>query len=118
MSAERGAPPSGRETTPSAARFPSTSTTDPIDAAKSAGRTPPAPSVGLRTGSNEEVSLLTTEGGRTRVIGTVDGSRVYNVAHEGAVYLHQGRQWQVERLDVADHAAWLVDQAHDGVAGH
>jgi DEAD/DEAH box helicase domain-containing protein len=25
------------------------------------------------------------------------------------VYLHQGRQWQVERLDAADHAAWLVE---------
>ncbi|MFM7271002.1 MAG: DEAD/DEAH box helicase [Actinomycetes bacterium] len=74
-----------------------------------AGRTPPAPSVGLRTGTNEEVSLLTTEGGRTRLVGTVDGSRVYNVAHEGAVYLHQGRQWQVERLEVEDHAAWLVE---------
>jgi DEAD/DEAH box helicase domain-containing protein len=25
--------------------------------------------------------------------------------HEGAVYLHQGRSWRVERLDLADHVA-------------
>lgn len=73
-----------------------------------AGRTPPAPAVGLRTGTNEECSLLAEVDGRVHLVGTVDGARIYNVAHEGAVYLHQGRQWQVERLDVADHAAWLV----------
>ncbi|MBJ7512844.1 MAG: DUF1998 domain-containing protein, partial [Acidimicrobiia bacterium] len=26
-----------------------------------------------------------------------------------AIYLHQGRQWQVESLDLKDHVAWMVD---------
>ena len=31
----------------------------------------------------------------------------FHVAHPGALYLHQGRQWRVERLDLDDHVAWL-----------
>jgi DEAD/DEAH box helicase domain-containing protein len=73
-----------------------------------AGRTPPAPAVGLRTGTSEEYALLTEDDERGhRLIGTVDGARVHNVAHEGAIYLHQGRQFRVERLDETDHVAWL-----------
>lgn len=73
-----------------------------------AGRTPPAPAVGLRTGTSEEYALLTEDDGTGhRLIGTVDGARVHNVAHEGAIYLHRGRQFRVERLDEVDHAAWL-----------
>ena len=34
---------------------------------------------------------------RTASIGTVDDARVFAVAHPGAVYLHQGRQYRVER---------------------
>ena len=45
--------------------------------------------------------------GEERLIGTVDSSRVFHVAHPGALYLHQGRQWRVERLDLDDHVAWL-----------
>ncbi|MGH8999486.1 MAG: Zn-binding domain-containing protein, partial [Acidimicrobiia bacterium] len=35
-----------------------------------------------------------------RLVGTVDGARVFSVAHPGAVYLHQGRQYRVEHLDL------------------
>ena len=46
---------------------------------------------------------------RGRVIGTVDGARIYSVAHPGAIYLHQGRQWRVAVLDVDAREARLVD---------
>ena len=36
-----------------------------------------------------------------RTIGTVDDARVFAVAHPGAVYLHQGRQYRVDELDTA-----------------
>jgi DEAD/DEAH box helicase domain-containing protein len=70
-----------------------------------AGREPPAPTVGLRTGSSVEYRLVdhTTD----RLVGTVDGARVFHVAHEGAMYLHQGRQYRVDRLDTRDHVALL-----------
>ena len=73
-----------------------------------AGREPPALRVGLRTGSSVEFRLVgRDDDGDDRMIGTVDSSRVFHVAHPGALYLHQGRQWRVERLDLDDHVAWL-----------
>ncbi len=71
-----------------------------------AGREPPAPRVGLRSGSSVEYRLVdaTTD----RLVGTVDGARVFHVAHEGAMYLHQGRQYRVEQLDTHDHVALVV----------
>ncbi|MBV8952027.1 MAG: DEAD/DEAH box helicase [Actinobacteria bacterium] len=71
-----------------------------------AGREAPAPKVGLRTGSSVEYSLI--DGATERLVGTVDGSRVFHVAHEGAMYLHQGRQYRVERLDTVHHVALLA----------
>jgi DEAD/DEAH box helicase domain-containing protein len=72
-----------------------------------AGREPPAIRVGLRTGSSVEFRLVGRDAGEERLIGTVDSSRAFHVAHPGAVYLHQGRQWRVERLDLDDHLARL-----------
>jgi DEAD/DEAH box helicase domain-containing protein len=65
----------------------------------------PAPHVGLRTGSSVEYRLYETESGR--LVGTVDGARVFHIAHPGAIYLHQGRQYRVEHLDVDDAYALL-----------
>jgi hypothetical protein len=44
------------------------------------GRTPPARSVGLRSGSSAELELVDTDG---RLVGTVDASRAFQVAHPG-----------------------------------
>lgn len=48
------------------------------------------------------------------VIGTVSGPRAYSEGHEGAIYLHRGRQYQVVRLDHAnrDIFARPVDVAY------
>ena len=81
-----------------------------------ATREPPAPQVGLRTGSSVEFRLVgRDDDGDERLVGTVDSTRVFHVAHPGALYLHQGRQWRVERLDVDDHVAWLepADEADE-----
>ena len=59
-----------------------------------AGREPPAARVGLRSGSSVELQLVDTDG---RVVGTVDAARAFHVAHPGAIYLHQGRQYRVDR---------------------
>jgi DEAD/DEAH box helicase domain-containing protein len=71
-----------------------------------AGREAPAPKVGLRSGSSVEYRLV--DGTTDRLVGTVDGARVFHVAHVGAMYLHQGRHYRVERLDTRDHLATLV----------
>jgi DEAD/DEAH box helicase domain-containing protein len=61
----------------------------------------------LRSGTNAEFTLVSTEADRP-VIGTVDGARIYSVAHPGAIYLHQGRQWRVDTLDVDGREAHLA----------
>ena len=66
----------------------------------------PAPHVGLRTGSSVEYRLYETESGR--LVGTVDGARVFHMAHPGAIYLHQGRQYRVEHLDLDEAYALLA----------
>jgi DEAD/DEAH box helicase domain-containing protein len=73
------------------------------------GRHPPAPGIGLRSGTNAEFTLVASDDPEQPVIGTVDGARIYSVAHPGAIYLHQGRQWRVAALDVAAREARLVD---------
>jgi DEAD/DEAH box helicase domain-containing protein len=67
---------------------------------------PPAPSVSLRTGSSVEYRLLDAQS--LHLIGTVDEARAFHVAHPGATYLHQGRQFRVEHLDTVQHVALLV----------
>ena len=67
---------------------------------------PPAPEVGLRTGSSVEYRLVDGESGG--LVGTVDGVRAFHIAHPGAIYLHQGRQYQVDRLDLDDAYAVLT----------
>jgi DEAD/DEAH box helicase domain-containing protein len=66
----------------------------------------PAPHVGLRTGSSVEYRLYEAESGR--LVGTVDGARVFHIAHPGAIYLHQGRQYRVEHLALDDAYALLA----------
>jgi DEAD/DEAH box helicase domain-containing protein len=68
------------------------------------GRTPPARSVGLRSGSAAELELVETDG---HLVGTVDSSRAFHVAHPGAIYLHQGRQYRVTELHLDDLHAVL-----------
>jgi DEAD/DEAH box helicase domain-containing protein len=70
-----------------------------------AGRESPAARVPLRTGSADEYRIVDPAG---RLVGTVDGARAFATVHPGAIYLHQGQQYRVERLDVADRAAWVV----------
>ncbi len=69
------------------------------------GEHSPARAVGLRSGSSVEYRFLDVDEERT--VGTVDDARVFAVAHPGAVYLHQGRQFRVERLDTVDHVAYV-----------
>jgi DEAD/DEAH box helicase domain-containing protein len=64
----------------------------------------PASRVGLRTGSHHEYGIVGEDG---TLIGTVEESRAFEIVHPGAVYLHQGQHYVVDRLDIADRTAWV-----------
>ncbi|MBV8984978.1 MAG: DEAD/DEAH box helicase [Acidimicrobiia bacterium] len=75
-----------------------------------AGQGAPASSVGLRTGSSSEYTIVDDDG---RLIGTVDESRAYGLVHPGALYLHQGQQYRVTELDLDDRAAIVTPSRAD-----
>ncbi len=60
--------------------------------------------VNLR-GGGETYDIVNAETGE--MIGTIDGGRVLHECHPGAIYLHGGRQHEVETLDL-DHRHVLV----------
>jgi DEAD/DEAH box helicase domain-containing protein len=61
--------------------------------------------MGLRSGAGREVRIVQADGG---LVGTVDEGRAPEVVHPGAIYLHQGVAWRVERLDLDDASAWVA----------
>jgi DEAD/DEAH box helicase domain-containing protein len=69
-----------------------------------AGRGAPAPGIGLRSGTADEVRIVDAD---ARLVGTVDAGRAPEVVHPGALYLHLGQQWRVKELDLADRVAWV-----------
>lgn len=62
----------------------------------------PQREINLR-GSGATFSIVESDGGA--VLGTIDAVRVRHECHPGAVYLHAGRQYLVNELDLVHHRA-------------
>jgi DEAD/DEAH box helicase domain-containing protein len=75
-----------------------------------AGRGSPSQRVSLRSGGGAEFRIVDRG---ARLVGTVDGSRAFSTLHTGALYVHQGQQYRVERLDLEDRAAWVHPESVD-----
>jgi DEAD/DEAH box helicase domain-containing protein len=58
----------------------------------------PAGGIGLRSASADAVTVLDVDSGE--LLGTVEAERAFSTVHPGAVYLHQGRSYEVAELDV------------------
>jgi DEAD/DEAH box helicase domain-containing protein len=54
-------------------------------------------------GATSEIFTLVSEG---RTLGTMDRNQAYREAHEGAVLVHQGETYIIERLDLKDKIAY------------
>ena len=60
----------------------------------------PASEISLRTAMTENFLIMDiTEPARVRVVGEMDRFTVPMLLHENAIYLHEGAQYQVERLN-------------------
>ncbi|NXY96575.1 DEAD/DEAH box helicase [Streptomyces sp. BR123] len=62
----------------------------------------------IRGGGGRPVQIVEASTGR--LLGTVDESAAHTAVHDGAVHLHQGRTYLVQRLDLEDSVA-LVEEA-------
>jgi DEAD/DEAH box helicase domain-containing protein len=58
----------------------------------------PAARVSLRSASPDSVAVVDVSSGE--LLGTVESSRAANTIHDGAVYLHLGRSYEVRELDL------------------
>jgi DEAD/DEAH box helicase domain-containing protein len=68
----------------------------------------PAEQVSLRSAAIDNFVIVDlSEAAKPRVIGEMDRLSVPTLLHEEAIYLHEGRQYQVERLDWAEKKAFV-----------
>ncbi len=67
----------------------------------------PAEEISLRSATRENVVIIDTTGTQTRVIGEVDRFSAPMLVHEEAIYMHGGRQFQVEKLDFTEKKAYV-----------
>ncbi|WP_438445783.1 DEAD/DEAH box helicase [Gorillibacterium sp. sgz5001074] len=70
----------------------------------------PAHGISLRSAAQENIVIIDMSNGN-RVIGEVDRFSAMTLVHEEAIYLHEGVQYQVEKLDYEEKKAYvrLVD---------
>ncbi|MDT4891271.1 MAG: box helicase protein [Pseudonocardiales bacterium] len=61
------------------------------------------PSVDIRGAGGGPIAVV--EAATGTLVGTVDAAAAHSTVHDGAVYLHQGRSFVVDRLDLADRVA-------------
>ncbi len=71
----------------------------------------PANAVSLRSASWDNYVIVDVE--RTQTIAEMDWRSTHTMLHEQAIYQHEGEQYQVERLDYANHKAFVRKVAPD-----
>jgi DEAD/DEAH box helicase domain-containing protein len=74
-----------------------------------AGAGYPAADVDIRTAGGSPFLIFNAANGE--VVGTADAQTAMQVVYPGAVYLHQGETFVVERLDVDARSAWVRQAA-------
>ncbi len=72
---------------------------------------PGRPDVDLRGSGGTPVSVV--EAATGRLLGTVDAGSSHVQVHDGAVYLHQGKSYVVDRLDLSDACALVHAEEPD-----
>jgi DEAD/DEAH box helicase domain-containing protein len=63
----------------------------------------PAARVSLRSASPDSFAVVETTSGE--MLGTVEAARAFTTVHEGAIYLHQARSYEVQRLELDERRA-------------
>ncbi len=73
----------------------------------------PSAHVSLRSASNATILLEEQSEGSTRIIGEVDYNSGLWMVHPGAVYIHSGETYRVEKLDLDNNIAQLIRSIDD-----
>ena len=66
----------------------------------------PTEEISLRSASVDNFVIIDTTEQQEQVIGEVDKASVPNLVYEGAIYLHEGEQYAIHRLDYQNQKAY------------
>jgi DEAD/DEAH box helicase domain-containing protein len=66
----------------------------------------PAAEVSLRSASTESFAIVDVSSGE--LLGTTEAARAHSTVHEGAIYMHLGRSYEVRELDLERHRALVA----------
>jgi DEAD/DEAH box helicase domain-containing protein len=66
----------------------------------------PAARVSLRSASSDSFAIVDVSSGE--LIGTTEAARAHSTVHDGAVYLHMGRSYEVRELDLQNRRALVA----------
>ena len=66
----------------------------------------PAPEVSIRSAEGQAYDIVQER--TDAVLGNVDSKTAFYHVHEGAIYLHLGETYRVQRLDIANRRAYVV----------
>ncbi len=66
----------------------------------------PAAEVSLRSASPESFAIVDVSSGE--LLGSTEASRAHSTVHEGAIYMHLGRSYEVRELDLARRRALVA----------
>jgi DEAD/DEAH box helicase domain-containing protein len=66
----------------------------------------PAAEVSLRSASPESFAIVEVSSGE--LLGSTEAARAHSTVHEGAVYMHQGRSYEVRELDLERRRALVA----------
>ncbi|NUR70297.1 MAG: DEAD/DEAH box helicase [Hamadaea sp.] len=72
---------------------------------------PHRPEVDLRGTGGAPIAIVEADSGR--LVGTLDAGSAHHALHDGAVYLHQGTTYVVDRLDLDDATALVRPEEPD-----
>jgi DEAD/DEAH box helicase domain-containing protein len=71
----------------------------------------PAAEVSLRSASPETYAIVDVSSGE--LLGTTESARAHSTVHSGAIYLHQGRSYEVRELDLESRRALVAPFSGD-----
>jgi DEAD/DEAH box helicase domain-containing protein len=66
----------------------------------------PAANVSLRSSSPESFAIVDVSSGE--LLGQTEAARAHSTVHDGAIYLHQGRSYEVRELDLENRRALVA----------
>lgn len=67
----------------------------------------PSQGISLRSAAQDNVVIIDESGAKAKVIGETDRFSALTTLHEEAIYLHQAKSYQVERLDLDNGKAFV-----------